>query len=102
ATSHPAPTHQPDEELAVEPVLSLLTVKVRRQKLQLLVNVVRRQRNVEIRAAHVSVPFRELVLEDQMIPERVPGQFADQPVVLVEVVPSVREDELGVDARLEI
>ena len=37
-----------------------------------------------------------------MIPERVPGELADQAVVLVEVVPGVREDELGVDARLEI
>ena len=53
-------------------------------------------------AAHVSVPFRDLVLEDQVIPERVPGQLADQAVVLMEVVTGVREDELGVDPRLEL
>ena len=36
-----------------------------------------------------------------MIPERVPGQLADQPVILVQVVARVRQDELRVDPFLQ-
>ena len=50
----------------------------------------------------VAVDLRNLVLEDQVVAERVPRQLAGEPVILVEVVPGVREHELRVDAALQI
>ena len=49
----------------------------------------------------VTVVLRDLVLEDQVVAQRVPGQLADEPVVLVEVVPRVGEDEVRIDVALE-
>ena len=37
-------------------------------------------------APEVAVELRDLVLEDQVVAERVPGQLAGEPVILVEVV----------------
>ena len=52
--------------------------------------------------AEVAVDLRDLVLEDQVVAERVPRQLAREPVILVEVVAGVREHELRVDARLQV
>ena len=47
--------------------------------------------------AEVAVVLRDLVLEDQVVAPRVPRELADEPVILVEVVAGVREDQLRVD-----
>ena len=56
----------------------------------------------DVRPAEVAVVLRDLVLEDQVVPPRVPGELADEPVVLVEVVAVVREDQIGPDLTLEL
>jgi hypothetical protein len=43
-------------------------------------------------AAHVDVVLRDLVLEDQVVTEGVPGQLAAERVVLVQVGALVQED----------
>ena len=43
------------------------------------------ERDEEVGRAHVPVVLRHLVLEDQVVAERVPGQLASQAVVLVQV-----------------
>ena len=48
-------------------------------------------RHVNIRLAQVSVPFWDLIFENAVIAERVPGQAADRPMVLVSIFSS---DEL--------
>ena len=60
-----------------------------------------RQLDVCVRAPEVSVPFRDFVLEHQVVAEGVPGQFAEEPVILVQVVPRVRQHEVGVELGLE-
>jgi len=37
------------------------------------------------------------MLEDEVIPEGVPSQFGDRSVILVAVLPPVREDQIGSD-----
>ena len=61
-----------------------------------------RERNEDVRPAEVAVDLRDLVLEDEVVAERVPCQLARKPVVLVEVVAGVREHEVGIDASLQI
>ena len=51
----------------------------------------------DVRRTEVAVELRDLVLEDQVVAERVPGQLAGEPVVLVRVVAVVREDDVGSD-----
>ena len=55
------------------------------------------ERDEDVRTAEIAVVLRDLVLEDQVVAERVPRELAGEPVVLVEVVPRVREDEIRLD-----
>ena len=56
----------------------------------------------DVRRAEVAVVLRDLVLEDQVIAERVPRQLAGVAVVLMQVVPLVREDEVGRHLALQL
>ena len=51
----------------------------------------------DVRHAEVAVKLRDLVLKNQMVAESVPRELASEPVILMEVVTSVREDEIGLD-----
>ena len=66
--------------------------KWREQQLDLALEHRGAERHVEVRLAEVAVPLGDLVLEDQVVAERVPGQLADLAVVLVRVVAAVGED----------
>ena len=76
--------------------------KCRSSSVDLLLRDRRGQRHEEVRRPEVAVELRDLVLEDQVVAERVPGQLAGKPVVLVEVVAGVGEDELRVDPALQL
>ena len=94
---HPADPHQRPEQLVVEPVLVPLAREDAREQStfsshELLVRRARRRW-----VAQVAVVLGDLVLEDQVVAERVPGQLAEEPVVLVQVVARVGEDEIGLD-----
>ena len=52
-------------------------------------------RHVDVGPAEVAVPLRDLVLQDQVVAERVPGQPAHLAVVLVRVVAVVGQDHSG-------
>ena len=47
--------------------------------------------------AEIAVVLRHLVLEDQVVAKRVPRELGGEPVVLVEVVAGMRQDEVWVD-----
>src|SRR5262249_36477447 len=49
----------------------------------------------EIRRSQVPLVLGDLVLEDQVVAERVPGELGHQPVVLVEIFATVGQDEVG-------
>ena len=67
-------------------------------EVELVLDDVFLERDIEVGAPEVAVPLRDLVLEDEVIAERVPGELAGEAVVLVAVVARVREHEIGVDA----
>ena len=97
-----AQAHQPGERVAIEPVLVRLAREVPLEERQLLLDDRLGQRHEDVRRPEVAVDLRDLVLEDQVVAERVPRQLAREPVVLVEVVARVGEHELRVDAGLQI
>ena len=47
------------------------------------------ERHVQVRLTEITVILRDLVLEDQMIAKGVPCQLGDQPVILVQIPPTV-------------
>ena len=53
--------------------------------------------NEAIGRAQVAVELRNLVFENPVVPERVPGEIRQHPVILMPVVPVVREHEIGVE-----
>ena len=55
----------------------------------------------EVRRAQVAVVLRDLVLEDQMVAKRVPGQLRDEAMILVQIAAPVREDQVRGDLALE-
>ena len=93
---HPAETHEAAEGVTVEPVLPGLRAEVPVEELELALDVGGGERDVEVRPAEVAVDLRDLVLEDQVRPERVPRQLGREPVILVEVVAIGKREDLVV------
>ena len=58
--------------------------------------------NEDVRRAEVAVVLRDLVLEDQVVAERVPRQLRSQAVVLMQIRAAVREDQVRRDLRLQL
>src|SRR5262245_35456801 len=91
----PAQPHQRQEGVLAEPGLAALRRKALADGARLLVRGGGVERNEEVRRAEVRVVLRDLVLEDEMVAEGVPGQLPDRAVVLVQIALVVREDQIG-------
>src|SRR5215207_434194 len=57
--------------------------------------------NEDVRRSEVAVVLGNLVLENQVIPKRVPGQLCHQTVVLMKIHPVVRQDEVWSDLAFQ-
>src|SRR5271166_165874 len=88
---HPAEPQDRKKGLFVEPLLLALRVEAVDDDLDLAGAGRFFQRNEEVGRAQVAVVVRNLVLQDQVVPERVPREVRDQAVVLVPVVAVVGE-----------
>ena len=51
----------------------------------------------QIWRAEIAVVLRDLVLENEVVSKCVPGQFVDEPMILVQVGPIVGEDQIWID-----
>ncbi len=71
------------------------------QELDLALQRCLADRLVDRGPAEVAVPFRDLVFQDQMIAEGVPGQPAHLAVILMPVVTRVGQDQVRARQRLE-
>ncbi len=80
------------------PGLVRLTGKSRHQHLELPAPDPPAQGHEYVGLPEVAVVLGDLVLEDRMGPEGVPGQLPHQAVVLVEIVSEMREDQVGIQA----
>ena len=58
-------------------------------------------RHEKIRLPHVAVPFRNLVLEDQLVSEGIPCEIGNDPVILMPIVTSVGEHYVGFEFARE-
>src|SRR3990172_8835261 len=53
------------------------------------------QFNERIGGAKISMILRDLVFQDELVPKGVPGQLGNYPVILVQIVTVMGEDEIG-------
>ena len=95
---HAADTQQRAEQLVVEPVLPRLTREVLVDEAELVGDDRLGERDEDVRRPDVPVVLRDLVLEDHVVAKGVPGELAREPVILMEVVTGVREDEIRIRA----
>src|ERR1051325_11315053 len=98
---HAPDAHQPEEEVVGEPVLGALGCEMRPQELGLALRALLGDREEDVARREVAVVLRDLELEDEMVPERVPGQLGGEAVILVRILAGVREDEIGRDFGLQ-
>src|SRR5262245_7133529 len=82
----------------------MLTGKALKEHLALEIELHTRQGYEHIRNSKIAVELRDLVLQDCVVPKRVPGQLIDHPVILVQIVATVCEDQIWREAleRFEV
>src|ERR1700730_4436649 len=99
---HPAQPRESKKSLLVEPMPRLLGAEMLHQQLDLLFHHRLRHRDIDIRLAHVTVPFRNFIFQDQVIAKCVPRMPCDFAMVLMSVITTVRQNDIGCDACLEL
>ena len=87
--------------LVIEPVLPSLCAEMCDEKVDLALQNLGRQRDIEIGLTEVAIPFGNLIFENDVVAKRRPGMAADLPVVLMQVVAAVGENEIRVCPGLE-
>ena len=94
STLHSAKPQQSEESLFAEPVLCALRSENIDQRFALSVSSALAQGYIQVRPAQISVPFRNLVFENELVAEGVPGQVRDNSMVLVPVVARMSKDDV--------
>src|SRR5690606_32654052 len=85
---------QREHGVGAEPVLRALRRECVEDVRRLALAVLARHGNEEIRLSQVAVVLRNLVLQHELRAEVIPGEFADESMVLMPVVPGVRQHEI--------
>ena len=65
---------------------------MRDEKIDFSLQNASRNRHVQIGLTHISVPFWNFILKNAVIPEGIPSESADMPVVLMRVPPPMGKD----------
>src|SRR5262245_3653954 len=99
---HPAYAEDGQEEILREPTPITLCLKVTEHQLDLPLGDSLAETEENIGRSEVAVVLRELVLEDEVISERVPRQFGREPMVLMAVVRVMGEDEIRDKPGLQV
>src|SRR5439155_14834461 len=92
---HPPQAHEAEERVLGEPPLLPLRPVRPDERLHLPASHLFGEVQECPGRAEVPVVLRDLELEDQVVPEGVPGQLAHEAVVLVQVVPLVGQHDVG-------
>src|SRR5690349_4370733 len=97
-----AKTHQSVERLRGEPALVALRAERFHEVIHFPLTHAFVERDEEIRTPEPSVVLRNLVLQHQMIAERVPGELGHHAMILVQITTIVREDQIPCGLRLQL
>src|SRR5262249_10865332 len=97
---HATEPHQAHERAFLEPPLLALCLKRIHEETHLFLACFKRQWHEHSGLSQVAVGFRDLVSQNQMVAERVPGQFSDKAMVLMRILPVMSEDDIRRNLRL--
>lgn len=96
-----AQTHQASKQIFAEPVQRALTGEVPDQVIALLRYISFAEGHEEIGMAEIAVVLGDLIFENEMIAEGVPGQLGQHPMVLVAVMAMVGENDIRGNLQLQ-
>ena len=82
-------------------MLRALATEMRNEQVDLALHQGCSNRHIQIGDRNIAVPFRYLVFENEMIPKRVPDQAGDLAMVLVRIILSMGENDIGIGTSLE-
>src|SRR6185295_5254117 len=99
---HPTNPEHRSEQLFRKPTLSALAREAGQNRVDLPATQRFLQRHEDVRRPKVAVILRDLVLEDQMIAKRVPGEIRHEAMILVEITPIVGQHEVRRHENLEL
>ena len=71
------------------------------QQIDLGLAVAIAQWNIKSRATEIPVVFGNLIFQNQVIAKRVPGQFVDETMILVQIMTVVCQNNIGIDSALK-
>src|SRR5262245_37973649 len=83
-------------------MLVALAAERRLEVFDLAVNRATVEGHETVRRSKIAVVLRDLVFENPVIPPGIPGEIRKYPMVLVAVLPVVRQNQIRVDLSLEI
>src|SRR5262245_55457272 len=86
--------HEAVKGIRSKPRSRRLRRKVPEQELHLTVGLCTPQRDVKVRISEITLVLRNFVLEDEVVSERVPLELGYDAMVLVEILGTVREDQV--------
>jgi len=101
-TLHPAYAHQAKKGLTLEPAFRLLRLKRHKQIIDFCSVLFGVQWYKKIWPPKIPIIFRNLILENQMIPKRIPRKTGDLPMILVCVTTPMSEDDIRLDLAFQI
>jgi len=96
-----AKPHEPAKGLSIEPRATSLGGEMLVEEVDLLVTGRLIEGDEGVRLAEITVVFGNLVLEDQVVTKRVPGELGDDAMILMLVGTVVGEDDVGRNPRFE-
>ena len=99
---HAAKPEDAQEEILREPPPIPLGLEVREEVLDLPLGKPIVEMDEDVGGTQVAVVLGNLVLEDEMVAKRVPGELRCESVILVPIVAVVREDQIGGDDRFQV
>jgi hypothetical protein len=102
STLVPPERHQTEEGPGAEPVLIGLGGKGAHDPIHLPTGHFLGQGYVPVGGAQVPIPLWNLIFQNGLITPGVPRKVGDQPVILVPVLPEMREDQVRSDTPLQI
>jgi len=90
------------ESAAGKPMLARLGLEVLQEQVDLSSAEICGERHEDIGTAQVTVVFQDFILKNQVVPECIPGQIRQDPVILVSVIAEMREDDFRFEAGLNL
>src|SRR5690606_7648431 len=99
---HSPQTSKPAKRSGLEPVFRALRPEMLREQFDLALERCGGQRHVVTGPAWIAVPFGNLVLKDEMVAKRIPGQLGNLAMVLMGIIQPVRKDHVRTDTRLQL